>query len=69
MQIIKVTITAVISVLLLLTIALGCNAIVSPIGYAVECMGTSFTMPAGSLDDAQNAAKAHQGCIITKMQF
>ena len=40
-----------------------------PTGYKVSCNNAEFSMPAGTKANAELAAKAYNGCTITKMEF
>lgn len=43
--------------------------LVEPTGYKVSCNNAEFSMPAGTKANAEIAAKAYNGCTITKMEF
>ena len=55
--------------LILTTIVLGLSAIAAPTGYSVECDSTSFTLPAGTFENAVKATEGHEGCKVEKIKF
>lgn len=64
----KFTITAVITLALVL-IGLIVSMVFEPTGFKVTCNEASFSMPAGTMDNALNASKDYTGCTIEKMKF
>ena len=64
----KLVITAVVALMLAL-VGLFVSMAFEPTGFKVSCEDTAFSMPAGTMANAQNAAKEHKGCTIEKMKF